>query len=151
MICTSWLMILSRFINYICFVYTLVLLWPVQSHDTWHNVIFYYVVWMSWFMLLRMCFYNLYGFVLKNMFFVAPLGVKRSDISHCFEFVSWCQCCWLWVVHWFFELGFCSCLLPLYNFYCGEYYGKPAVRICSLCLSHNVSIMVFQLASLRFS
>ena len=49
-------------------------------------------VWMTWLMNLSMyhVFYNLYSFVLKTL--TAPLGVKISDTSHCFVFVSWCLC-----------------------------------------------------------
>lgn len=124
--------------------------WPVRSLEAWHTILFYYVVWISWLMTLSMSFTTnpLWS---KHAFFVGPLWIKRSDTSHCFVFVTWCQC--FYFEHFIGCLNFFYfCWWPIYNFYCVGSSGKPAVQICSLSLLHvGIYIMAFQLVCLLFN
>ena len=90
--------------------------------------------------------------------FVAPLGIKRSDTSHCFVFVSWCQCLWFWVVHWLLELVFillcCQFTIFIVLHTMGsqqwEYVGYASHQVCILITGLLASLFTIQLAIIWF-
>lgn len=136
--CYEWLETLGRFdTNILCiflwfwtlFMYVFVL--PVQSHEGWHIVLFYYVVQMSRFLNLSMSFsttaYAQKYFWWRSlqtrdlilvMVWSLYHGVSASTFSSSCV-VSYCLCC---------------CLMSISNFYCGSYHVKPAMKRCWLCI-----------------
>ena len=137
-------MTLNNFLCMIC-LYTIALafVWPVLRHKTWHIASF-----LTWFR----C-HGSWSWAWLLQLITAPLWFNRSDTSHCFVFISWCQWLCLWAAHCFtFKIIFKNmshifwllkiCYYDSYAFPVGIYLLKFNNRntrtSCKICLKLTI-------------